>query len=353
MATNFHSDLPNNQIHSPKDFSIAQTSSVMSKDETGLLDWVFSPYDLSLEIICQPDVSGGLHGAYFLICSTETAKAEVSFSVTGETAPYTPRTSYTQVNVVIPPNETAINIASRIKTDFDALVASNPNFTFVTTVNGTGKVNVTNMRSAANAVDGDTDFSFNNTKSFSGEHQLFSNDSGVISFAPVVYDNSYTGFCAPRDPGIYIPAANKSFTNLSMLIGTSVPATLPIPIALEGAIYVANEKDSFKKFFGVINASGTFKFGLLSATVVCSVDDEEREEEAKEGGKSSEDPAATQISVITQQVIDGEPDQSICFEYTATKVFAQNELIIPFVQVLSEESFFRFTSRLLIDKFKN
>ena len=31
MATNFHSDLPNDQIHPPKDFSTANDSSVMAR----------------------------------------------------------------------------------------------------------------------------------------------------------------------------------------------------------------------------------------------------------------------------------------------------------------------------------
>ena len=69
MATNFHSNLTNNQIHNPKDFSVAQTSSVMSKDINGGVDWEASPFDLSVDVTCGQDVAGNLHNRYFLICS--------------------------------------------------------------------------------------------------------------------------------------------------------------------------------------------------------------------------------------------------------------------------------------------
>tara|TARA_R100000231_G_scaffold42707_4_gene37285 strand:+ start:797 stop:1759 length:963 start_codon:yes stop_codon:yes gene_type:complete len=320
----------------------------MSKDETGLLDWVFSPYDLSLEIICQPDVSGGLHGAYFLICSTETAKAEVFFQVTGETAPYTPRTSYTQVDVVISPNETAINIASRIKTEFDALVASDPNFTFVTTVNGTGKVNVTNMRSAANAVDGDTDFSFNNTKSFSGEQQMFSDDSGVLSFQPIIYDNYYTGTIEFRDTNIFIPEASRQIGAFSKSIGLTVPPVIDPMIAINGSIYNASDKDAFRKYTGVISGQGDVEVGILCATVNCAV------EESGKKGSSKSSSSLLSLQKIGSKDISLTMGKTYCFDITDSYFFTEKDIVMPYIKLKTGESGIAYlTSRLLINKFKN
>ena len=94
MATNFHSDLPNDQIHNPKDYSIAENSSVLTKDKDGGLDWLAKPFNLSTTIACGSDVAGSLHNKSFLIYYSSAITFEVHFTVTGETEPYTTKTTF-------------------------------------------------------------------------------------------------------------------------------------------------------------------------------------------------------------------------------------------------------------------
>ena len=115
MPTNFHSDLPNDQIHAPKDFSVASNSSVMVKDYNSSLDWKSSFFNLSATVTCGADVAGGLHLRYFRIY-TKTADFEVNIDVAGEPGTFTPTSGYTSVPISISANDNAITIAAAIST---------------------------------------------------------------------------------------------------------------------------------------------------------------------------------------------------------------------------------------------
>tara|TARA_R110001632_G_scaffold222219_1_gene353224 strand:- start:1919 stop:3070 length:1152 start_codon:yes stop_codon:yes gene_type:complete len=178
MATNFHSDLPNDQIHEPKDFSIAENSSVPVRNNIGLLEWVASPFNMSTTISCGADVAGVLHNSFFHIFYNTTTFLEVHFSVTGDSAAFTPTVGFTQEAVIISPNATAIDVALAIKTQLDT-VSSRGAISFVTSVNGTGKVTFSGMSNTVGTIDKGTGFVYANTRTPYGTQNLVSINGDV------------------------------------------------------------------------------------------------------------------------------------------------------------------------------
>ena len=335
MATNFHSDLPNDQIHNPKDFSLAQTSSVMSKDVDGALKWASVPYDLETTITCGQDVAGSLHNLYFTICHDEVNKLEVHFSVTGETAPYTPYTTYTQSTVTVAPNDTAIAVAAAIKTELDHVTATDPKFSFTTTLSGTGKVTFSGMRNADNTKDGDTGMMILNNKSFSGEHELTSDVNGNISFKPYIFDQSFRMFGELRNTNVHLLNLSRVPNHFQLDTGATGNPLLGAN-AVNSSIYNAQNKDSFNRFFGTVTGSGVVTIGLLYYDITCS----------------SVITAAPGNLIGVTSPITLAPNKVECFEITATKVFNEASLIVPYIAGTGEPTVF-IQSRLLINKFKN
>lgn len=182
MATNFHPDLPNDQIHNPKDFSEANNSSVLTRSGTGLLDWNTSPYGTSTTVTCGADVSGGLHNTTFFVFLNAANKAECHFNVSGETAVFVPTPAFFQIVIDIAPNDSAITVAAAIKTEFDGQ-AANPFGALTTTVNGTGKVTFSGMTNSPDTIDGNTNFTFDNVKTYTGTTVLTST-SGELAWLP-------------------------------------------------------------------------------------------------------------------------------------------------------------------------
>jgi hypothetical protein len=181
MASNFHSDLPNDQIHNPKDFSECPNSSVLTKDNSGVLDWNTSPYGTETTITCGEDVAGGLHNKNFFVFLDETNKAECHFNVTGETAVFVPTPGYFQIEIDITSNDTAIAVAAEIKAEFDRQGGAWSALT--TTVSGTGKVTFSGMTNADDTLDGNTNFGFSNVKTYTGTTVLTST-AGVLEWLP-------------------------------------------------------------------------------------------------------------------------------------------------------------------------
>jgi len=173
MATNFHSDLPNNQIHNPKDFSEAKNSSVPVKTNAGILEWVASPFNISTTITCGSDTAGVLHNSFFHIFYDNTVSIEVHFSVTGDATAFVPTTGFTQSSVSIAANATAIQVAEAIKVELDRLTAAGT-AAFVTSVNGTGKCTFSGMSNTIGTIDKGTGFVFANTRTPYGSQNLVS-----------------------------------------------------------------------------------------------------------------------------------------------------------------------------------
>jgi len=182
MASNFHSELPNDQLHNPKDYSKANNSSALTKSDSGALDWVTSPYGTSTTITCGEDVAGGLHEKTFYIYLDSLNKAECYLQVTGEPATHVPTSGYLQVGIAIAANATAIKVADEIKANLDTQTGAWA-LALVTTVNGSGKITFSGMTDSPDTLDGDTNFFFENTKTYTGTTVLTST-AGDIGWLP-------------------------------------------------------------------------------------------------------------------------------------------------------------------------
>lgn len=181
MASNFHSELPNSQIHNPKDYSKANNSSVLTKSNAGALDWKTSPYGTSTTITCGADVAGGLHEKTFYIYLDSANKAECYFNVSGETVTHIATPGYLQVKIDIVANNDAIQVARFIH---DELAIQTGAWTALTvSFSGTGKVTFSGMTNSPDTLDGDTNFFFENTKTYTGTTVLTST-AGVMDWLP-------------------------------------------------------------------------------------------------------------------------------------------------------------------------
>ena len=270
MATNFHSDLPNDQIHAPKDFSVASDSSVIIKSSTSTLDWEASFYNLSSTVTCGADVAGGLHMRSFHIYYTATSFVEVHIIVTGESGTFTPTPGWTQAPVTIAANASAIIIADEIKAAI-LLLNSGP-FTFVSSVDGTGKVTFSGMSNCKDTVDSDLSFSIANTKTFYGEQLLYADASGdiywkeadTIPTMPLTDNNNahfdWTGTfmnktSAGNNDWHLMEHDRGSYNNHSKNLGTSAPTTLPPTWGLNAGVFYANYAMQLRSWFTMINGT--------------------------------------------------------------------------------------------------
>ncbi len=176
MPSNFHSDLPNDQLHNPKDFAVANNSSALVKSENGDLTWETPPYDLKTIIDCAPDVSGGLHNTAFFIEKDASNKYQVYFEVVGQTTTPTIVAGYTGAKVAIQANDTNIKVGNELAAEL-----RRKSFTVVD--QSTGKLEVTGMSSVNNTIDDNTDFNFENQRTFNTTTVLTSTN-GALSWLP-------------------------------------------------------------------------------------------------------------------------------------------------------------------------
>jgi len=179
MATNFHSDLPNDQIHNPKDFSVAKNSSVPVKTHNGSLDWLATPYSISTTLTCIADVAGALHNSFFHVFFNKGLFFEIHFAVVGDSTAFVPTAGYTQETVSINPNATAIEVALAINVKLQAIAIA----TFVSSVNGTGKCTFSGMTDSNDTVDMGTGFLFANTRTSTSTDTVLTSTSGILSWA--------------------------------------------------------------------------------------------------------------------------------------------------------------------------
>jgi hypothetical protein len=178
MATNFHSELTNDQLHNPKDFSIARKNSVTTKDSSNNLKWTKANYTTVSTVTCQADVAGSLHLQYLSFYSTnDSNKYAVYFQITGLDILPIP-TGYTGVIAV---DLTASGINSTAAQVGDALqVALNAQPNFTATDNNAGVVTVSGMTTATNPDSGSTSFDMVNIDTEVGDEFLQTDSSGNI-----------------------------------------------------------------------------------------------------------------------------------------------------------------------------
>ncbi len=249
MATNFHSDLPNDQIHPPKDFSTANDSSVMAKDSSGELVWPSTGFTLSTTASCTADVSGSLHNRSFYVFYNTTTSYQLYMDV-DSAGGFTPSPGYTGVRVSISANDTNITVAAAVKTALDSLSG------FTTSVDGAGKVTFSGMTNTKNTEEVDSGFSFSNTKTYAGKQLLYSDATGSIEWkdadtietAPSgefihwewvgIFQNKST---SGNDDWHWLnPAGNANASTHTLNVGTSTPSVAPPNIALNAAVFYAS-----------------------------------------------------------------------------------------------------------------
>ena len=176
MAVNFHKDLPNSQIHNPKDFSTANINSVCTKDENNLLKWAKANYTTSTTIKCTADVSKQLAGTYFyLYTSNDAVKYQVWFDVTNDPGTVSADSGCTLAEVDILENDTANTVATRLQHILNALAG-------VTATVSTDTVTVTGITSATDITDVNTNFTFTATRTQVANEYLTTNSSGNIEW---------------------------------------------------------------------------------------------------------------------------------------------------------------------------
>jgi len=176
MATNFHSELPNDQIHSPKDFSTANKSSVAIKNLQSELEWSKANYTTVSTIKTTADAYGTLHGTYFSVFLNSTTKFNVYYKVTGETSTFVPDPGFTAVEVAINANETPTAIAVKTTTIL------NRTSTLVAT-SSTNYITLSGMTSSEDSIASVSPFFISNVQTPVGNEVFQTDSSGNIKWA--------------------------------------------------------------------------------------------------------------------------------------------------------------------------
>ena len=248
MATNFHKDLPNSQVHNPKDFPTALSRSVCVKNSSSLLKWIPGNYTTSTTMKCYTDVSGQTGGTHFLLYnSNDATKWQVWFDVdSGSTAP-TPLSGFTLVEVDISENDTGATIATALKVALHALSG-------ITAGVSTDTVTITGTTTATNPTDVNTNFLFTPTQSVVTNEYLTTDGSGNIGWEaqPAVDTNTQQGmFCgfgyaSPRSTDVLdYMSGSTTYGKYPVLHNlnhsTSMPSVLTPVVAMQAAAFRAGD----------------------------------------------------------------------------------------------------------------
>ena len=189
MATNFHADLPNDQIHNPKDFNLARKNSILTKDSAGLLKWTPSPYLLNINITFIDDVEGSLNNKYWLLYSSNNENVyRVIYRIAG-----TLESESIDLGVVVPVfieiNDTASDIATATQFALQELsfqVEQTENTLNITSVISANKPEFFSLQGV---------FPYTCTESPISNHVLKTDLNGKIVFVPdinVAIDRNFT-----------------------------------------------------------------------------------------------------------------------------------------------------------------
>lgn len=189
MATNFHKDLPNDQIHNPKDFDLARENSILTKDSAGLLKWTPSPYLLDINITFIDDVGGSLNNKYWLLYSSNNENVyRIIYRISG-----TLESESIDLGVVVPVfigiNDTASDIAIATQFELQALafqVGQTGNTLNITSVISANKPEFFSLQGV---------FPYTCTESPISNHVLKTDSNGKIAFVQdinVAIDRNFT-----------------------------------------------------------------------------------------------------------------------------------------------------------------
>jgi len=180
MATNFHSELPNSQLHKPKDFDTARKNSVSTKDASNNVKWSKASYTTTSTVSSQADLAGSLHLQYICFFSSNDAnKYAVYFQIAATDILATPSgyTGVIAVNLTASgAGSTAAQVGLAMKLALDAHID------FTATVNASGVVTVTGMNSVTHPNGGSTSFDILNIDTEVGSEFLQTDSSGNIKW---------------------------------------------------------------------------------------------------------------------------------------------------------------------------
>lgn len=237
MATNYHSELPNSQLHNPKDFVSAHTDSVCIKDSQSSLKWLSRGYDQNINITTIADVTGLLGGKYFLF-KTRTHSYQVWFDVdNSDSVVIGP--GYTSVEVDISANDPANTVASRLRNALNSL----------SDVTATVSTNVVSMTISSSEkayppltpYDISTGFKFVYTETAVTNQYLTTDSSGNIEWIakptiPTIPSQHHyiSAAIAPKSSShvnVYMtPASNGYGSHSGVNLGASAGGTLPTTV---------------------------------------------------------------------------------------------------------------------------
>ena len=223
MATNFHADLPNDQIHNPKDFDLARKNSILTKDSAGLLKWTPSTYLLDIDITFIDDVAGSLNNKYWLLYSSNNENVyRVIYRISG-----TLESESIDLGVVVPVfiaiNDTASAIATATQFALQALsfqVGKTGNTLNITSVISANKPEFFSLQGV---------FPYTCTESPISNHVLKTDLNGKIVFDALPIINGTTGTLSVARGGTGVTTSTGSG---DVVLSTSALLTTPI---FEGA----------------------------------------------------------------------------------------------------------------------
>lgn len=248
MSQNFHNNLPNSQIHNPKDFSIAENRSLCTKDSSGGLKWLNANYTSSSTIQCFADVKKSLLGTYFYMYDSYNAtKYQVWFDVDGDPGSITLSSGCTGVEINISEDDSVATIATALKVAIHALSG-------ITAGVSTDTVTITGTTSANNPTDFSTGFLFNTTRTGVADEYLTTDGSGNVQWEaqPAVDTNTQEGmFCgfgyaSPRSTDVLdYMSGSTTYGKYPVLHNlnhsTSMPSVLTPVVAMQAAAFRAGD----------------------------------------------------------------------------------------------------------------
>ncbi len=243
MAQNLHRNLPDREIHAPKGFVTATSSSVLSKSLTNEIEWAGSNYSVQTLITCTDDVSGITGGRYFLL-PLKDATYQVWFDVDNNDSCLI-NSGNTELEVDISSGDTATAIATALKTKLATISG-------VSATSASGVVTVTISSSAVSvsaAQDGpsgqNTGYKFVSSKTHVGNEYLTTDSSGNIEWIakPAVVTNTnyfyhqIGGVCTPKSSAVNNYLVDKdgagTKTRFTHSLGTSMPSSI-LPSLITG-----------------------------------------------------------------------------------------------------------------------
>lgn len=243
MAQNLHRNLPDREIHAPKGFVTATSSSVLSKSLTNEIEWAGSNYSVQTLITCTDDVSGITGGRYFLL-PLKDATYQVWFDVDNNDSCLI-NSGNTELEVDISSGDTATAIATALKTKLATISG-------VSATSASGVVTATISSSAVSvsaAQDGpsgqNTGYKFVSSKTHVGNEYLTTDSSGNIEWIskPAVVTNTnyfyhhIGGTCTPKGSAVnnYLVDKDGAGTKIRFVhtLGTTMPSSI-LPSLMTG-----------------------------------------------------------------------------------------------------------------------